>query len=347
MTDQTSVQNLVPKAAPKPRKTRGSKKSNKTFNASQRDPEGFTLEEREDLLRRLAIITDRGSKDIQIWKAEIEDILRKHRSLSPLVKLLPDTGTSRNGSAANENETRDAAQDEQIREVLAAATRIVEAQPVTALGYAVRSRIREAVNEDLWSSSLVRIARWAAPVLVALLFGGTIWYSIHIKGIVDGLVDDARQATNKAVADITAGTEKANRLITELDTNVGKAQEQYKAAATTLNKTNSALDQAQTNLTQQSQAVTQLKDQIAPIEKRVTDLQTSVSQTELLVQARDQLAQAIKNYPVQLTEPMWRLVLNTALYETIVVVIAGIFILINLITLSRRLLAAYRGGSSA
>jgi hypothetical protein len=72
-----------------------------------------------------------------------------------------------------------------------------------------------------------------------------------------------------------------------------------------------------------------------------------VSQTELLVQARDQLAQAIKNYPVQLTEPMWRLVLNTALYETIVVVIAGIFILINLITLSRRLLAAYRGGSSA
>jgi hypothetical protein len=343
MTDQTSVQNLIPKAAPKPRRSRSNKKSNKTFNASQRDPEGFTLEEREDLLRRLAIITDRGGKDIQIWKAEIEDILRKHRSLSPLVKLLPDTRASQNGSAANQNETRDAAEDEQIREVLAAATRIVEAQPVTALGYAVRSRIREAVNEDIWSSSPIRIARWAAPVLVALLFGGTIFYSIRFEG----LVNLADQKATEAVDKIKANTDKADRLATELDTKVTKTQEQYNKATVALTDTSTALDQARTNLTEQSTTVNKLKDQLAPLEQRVNNLQTSASQTELLMQASDQLAQAIKNYPVSLTEPMWRLVLNIALYQTIVVVIASFFILINLINLSRWLLAAYRRGSSA
>jgi hypothetical protein len=247
MVDQTLSESANVGLVRKARNAVRARKTTKIETENQREPDGFTFDEREELLRQLSIITDRGGTNIWTWSREIESILRRHRSLVPLAKLLPKRrdNTARGRSGEQERSSREDVLESDIREVLAAAQRIVEAQPVTALGYALRSRIREAVTQDVWSSTPVRAARWVAPALIVLLFGGTLYYSIKFEG----LVNLAQQIADKAVSAIKNDTAEVHQSAAVINQDVQEVQRQYQQANTTLSKTQTFLTEATSGVT--------------------------------------------------------------------------------------------------
>jgi hypothetical protein len=83
------------------------------------------------------------------------------------------------------------------------------------------------------------------------------------------------------------------------------------------------------NLNTLSTNVGNLDGKITSLDSRTTNLEKIVSDTKVLLDAREQLALAIKNSPAPLTEGAWAIVLRIALYENIVVLIAAIFIIIE------------------
>jgi archaellum component FlaC len=244
--------------------------------------------------------------------------------LSALAKLLPDLGEAASQGGSPANEAKVAALVEENHEILGAAMRIVEAQPVTALGYAVRSRIREAVTEDVWSSAPVKIMRWAAPFLFVVFFGGTLFYSYRFEG----LVNLATQTANQAVADIKSNANQVHTLTTEAESQVNSVKEQSNSANKTLTDMQTRLGQVGSDLSARSGEVDSLKTKIKEQEGRIDRLQKTIGETQEIVDAREQFARAIRQVSPQMGEQTWAMVLKIALYEDIVMLIAAAFTII-------------------
>jgi hypothetical protein len=296
-----------------------------------RTHEGFTLEEQAYWKSRIISLMDRGSREPEQWAQEVELTFRQHRLFASLVRQLADA--RRAVDSASEAKRRSARQqlDSRVENALEVARRFVESQPITSLDYGVRARISEAVYEVLR-----KVARIIMPPILVLIFGGTFYGAWQFEGLVAA----AKQKSNEAVAAMQKDVEAFNSVRIDA-TNAEKemSDEQNKLKETnqsTMSKISQLSQQASAN----QQSISDSMQNVKLLQAQIVDLNKKLAQTEVLVNARRQLDEAIAKINPQTREKTWELALKIAVWQDITMignlVVSVIAVIVALIALRRR-----------
>lgn len=286
-------------------------------NEIKRNRDGLTFDEQHYWLNRLSILLDKGSRKPTQWKEEVEITLSQHRVFTPLVQRLKKvevpTIAADEASAAGANELQEALESE-IRNTLEVALSFIEAQPITALGYEVRARIREAVYEDIRS-----IWRWALPILTALIVGGSVGGYFYFGG----LVQFAKQSADKAVQKIESQTERVDGFVEQANTGIGHIKDSEKTATATLAKLPS--------LVQLTDDIERLKDKIQDRTRELNSMTQRLDSMKALVDAREDFNSAVAKMTPDLRQASWIVVLRMALLDNIVLGVVAFAALVSLL----------------
>jgi hypothetical protein len=168
----------------------------------------MSLEERSYWLNRLVTLSDRSSRDVFIWKSEIQAALGANPIFNGFFQEIDKINPA---EKAQEGMSLQADRDfeRKIQQQLDGALRVVANSPIS-FDDTLRAQIESKVHEDIWSSSTVKIARWLSTLAI---FGGTIWGIWKFQG----LVTLANETAANAVAQIQAAQQDVNNRKAEVD----------------------------------------------------------------------------------------------------------------------------------
>ena len=205
------------------------------------DNRSLALEEWLALEARLLALRSRPGMDNALWKAEIESALSVSSMFDPLVAFLKaDAVDSSYGS---------------LSAVLDAALRIMATQPQgmfrDTLSRLISQQVEDAlrmtagkpvavvdVEQALYASSPFKLAKWLLPSIIAVVFGGTVFFGYKIDGLYTTLTTGkaeivANVATVRGERD-AALREIDNRINSEVASRKAKLDELFNSAQSTV-----------------------------------------------------------------------------------------------------------------
>lgn len=203
-------------------------------------PAGMTFEQRAALIGALYGLLEQRELSLKDWGLQLRQALSYAETTKSLAETIP----------TDEPDLLDA---DERRKFLAAIARtglrLAETHPIAAFGGDARSLLAEGVENALYRSRPLRLMRWVAPVIVALLVGGVAWSGVKFDGLqkklqnaekqIQGKQDEVAKKASATEAEITKVSSEAQENWTKTLENatkdkigeVGKAITQAEAEA--------------------------------------------------------------------------------------------------------------------